>query len=149
MIDYFNLLLPWHWYLLGLVLLILEVIGLAGFMLGVSAAAFITGIWLWLMPELHWHMQLLIFAGFGVGLSVAYWRWFKKFNLATDQPLLNNRAAYLIDQTFPLNTAIENERGRIQVGDTFWQVRCKAPLKAGDIVKVSDVDGMVLIVVPA
>lgn len=140
--------MPWHWFLLGLVLLVLEVIGFAGFMLGVAAGAFITGASLWLDPSIHWHIQLLIFAVSGVALSVAYWRWFKKFNLTTDQPLLNNRAAHLIGQRFPLNTAIENDRGRIQVGDTFWQVRCNAALKAGDIVKITSTDGMDLIVVP-
>ena len=140
--------MPWHWFLLGLVLLILEVVGLAGFMLGVAVGAFITGTWLWLDPSIHWHFQLLIFAVSGVVLSVAYWRWFKRFNLATDQPLLNNRAAHLIGQRYPLNTSIENGRGRIQVGDTFWQIRCNAMLKAGDVVKITGAEGMDLVAVP-
>ena len=142
----FELLAPWHWAVLGLVLLVLEVIGFAGFMLGVAAAAFVTGFALWLNPELHWHWQLGIFSVLGVSLSVGYWHWFRNFNQRSDRPLLNNRAAQLIGQQYPLSTDINNGRGRIQVGDTLWQVHCDAELKAGDVVLVTGVEGLDLLV---
>ena len=60
-------------------------------------------------------------------------------------PLLNERAARLIGQTVTVETAIENGKGRVKVGDGVWNARGPdAP--SGAQVRVVGADGTCLTV---
>jgi len=54
----------------------------------------------------------------------------------SDEPDLNQRAAQLVGRTLVLADAIEGGRGRVQVGDTLWQVE-GPDLPRGTEVKVA------------
>lgn len=136
----------WAWVVLGLFLLIAEAFGAAGFLLGAAAAAVIIGFTVVAYPNMHWHYQFLGFGGLAFGLSVIYWKFFRKFNDETDRPLLNNRAAQYVGKHYKLEKAIESGSGKIQIGDTLWSVVSKEDIPAGSKVEVVGVKGSALVV---
>ncbi len=146
MSEFFTELSPWHWLILGMLLLGLEVLGAAGFLLGVAFAALLQAVILFVAPDMAWHLQLLIFAVASVVFTLLYWRVFRRFNDRSDQPLLNDRAAQLIGRQVVLAGPIENGLGKIQIGDTLWRAQADANIPAGSKIEIIDSQGMVLIV---
>ncbi len=138
----------WHWLILATVLLIAEVSGAAGFLLGLAAAALLLAVMLVMEWVSDWQHQLLWFALFGVVFTLLYWMLFRKFNRSTTAPLLNDRAAQLIGRRIVLADALEAGEGRVVIGDTFWKVRSTSDLAAGTRVEVTGSEGMVLLISP-
>lgn len=144
-----ELLLPltaYHWLVLGLLLIVLEVFGFAGFMIGAAFASVIVGVSMFII-DIHWHEQLSMFAFLSVIFTVVYWKFFKSYNEnVSDNELLNNRAAQFVGNTYKLETAIENGFGKIKIGDTLWKVRSDIDMDVNNQVEVIGVDGMTLLV---
>ena len=135
----------WHWFVFGMMLMVLEVAGAGGFLIGMAVAAFAMAGLMFLAPELPWPWQIGLFALLSVGLTVLYIKVFKNFNQATDAPLINDRGAQLVGQFITLTEPINNGEGSVQVGDTRWRVKCEGNLPIGEIVQVADSEGMTLI----
>jgi len=138
----------WHWLILATVLLIAEVAGAGGFLLGIAAAALALAIMLVLEWVHDWQHQLLWFALFSVVFSLLYWFLFRRFNRATTAPLLNDRAAQLIGRRLVISEAIEAGEGKVMIGDTYWRVRCEDDLQPGQRVEVTGSEGMLLLITP-
>ena len=135
----------WYWWVIGLVLLVAETFVPGAIFLWMGVAAGITGAALSLAPEMSIETQLLIFSVISV-VSVVVWRVFlHKEDSPTDQPSLNQRSAQYIGRTFTLSEAIENGVGTVTVDDSRWNVR-GSDMAAGSKVKVTAVDGVILIV---
>jgi len=137
--EWLNQLTHWHWIILGLVLLITEAFGAAGFFLGAAIGALLTGIIVGLIGDVHWQVQVILGAVLASTASVVYWRFFRADLQTSDRPELNHRTAQFIGRRFKLDTTIEFE-GRVQLGDTFWRVRCDGVLEAGTHVVVESAD---------
>lgn len=135
----------WHWASLGVLLLIAEILGAAGFLIGSAIAAFLMAAIMVLAPELNWKWQLTIFASSAIVFSIIYMKRFASFNEETDQPALNKRAALHIGKKVSLMEDTSNGMGRVQIGDTFWKVKCNKDLSTGELVTITDADGMTLI----
>lgn len=67
------LLTPWHWLIIGLVLLIIELFSGSGFLLWLSIAAGIVSLFLWMFPHLLISYQVIIFAVVGIISAVSWW----------------------------------------------------------------------------
>ena len=81
----------WQWWILAVILVIVELFVPTFFALLVAIAAFVTGIALFLIPNMQWEYQVLIFAILSV-VIVVVWRYFHDKNpTETDEPLLNRR----------------------------------------------------------
>ena len=133
----------WHWFVLGLVLLIAEVLLPTGFFLiWVGAAALIVGALAWTVPALGWQLQLLLFGVMSVA-SFFVWRRFSPGNPASDQPALNRRGHSYVGRTFTLTVPIVNGFGTLHVDDSQWRIS-GADAGAGTQVKVVAVDGATL-----
>lgn len=133
----------WHWWILAVILVILEVISPAFFFLWLGIAAGGVGALLWLMPDLSWKIQWLCFSGFSLASLGVWHRMLKKQPTATDRPTLNRRSSQYIGRTFLLSEPIANGTGRIRVDDSSWKVSGPdAPL--GSTVRVVGVDGTIL-----
>lgn len=133
----------WHWFIMAIVLIVLEMFLPGASFLWIGIAAALTGGLLWLMPNLEWTTQVLIFAVLSV-LSVLAWRsWAKKNPVHTDQPALNRRGEHYLNRVFTLDEAIVNGVGKIRVDDSTWKVE-GADCVAGSKVKVVGVDGVIL-----
>ena len=134
----------WHWFILGLVLLIGEALGAAGFLLGAAVGCVITGLVVWVAPGLiegglGWKAQFLIGAVFSIICSLVYWSKFRASKQENERPELNQRSQQLIGRKLTLKQDVDFE-GRMQIGDTFWKVTCDDSLKAGDKVEVIAAD---------
>jgi len=135
----------WHWLILGLVLLILEVFAPTVFFMWLAIAAGIVGVALALFPDMGWQIQLVLFSVLSV-VSVAAGRsWFSRHPIKTDQPTLNRRGEQYIGRVFTLDEPIVNGAGKIRVDDTTWKIR-GGDCSAGARVRVTGVDGTLLLV---
>lgn len=116
---------PWSWWILGLVLLGLEILVPGVFLLWIGLAAIAVGalsLALWDMAIWSWQLQLLTFAVLSV-LSALIGRKVSSANTESDQPMLNRRVEGLIGRTATLEEPISEGSGRIRLDDTTWIVR--------------------------
>lgn len=144
--EFLGSLEPWHWLSLGMLILILEVLGAGGFLLGIGVSALIVAAVLAVFPGLVWYWQFILFAVLSIAITLGYWKKFRRFNNKTDQPLLNSRTARLIGRSVSLLTPIQNGTGKVQIEDALWTVTCKDDLPQGSIVDIVGADGMTLLV---
>ncbi len=141
----------WHWFILGLVLLMGEALGAAGFLLGAAVAALLTGILVWASTAfvdggIQWQGQILSWTTLAIVCSLLYWKRFRESEQISERPELNHRSQQLVGRTLILQQDV-NFEARIQFGDTFWKVRCDEPLKAGDKIEVVESDVSTLTIV--
>jgi membrane protein implicated in regulation of membrane protease activity len=138
----------WHWWALGGLLVIVEVLAPGYMFLWFGVAAGLVGLLLAVWPGLGLSFQLLLYAGL-LFLCAFGWRWYRRLRpVVSDQPELNRRGAQYLGRRFELVAPIVNGRGRIKVGDSSWVV-AGPELPTGRIVEVVGVEGAVLQVLPA
>ena len=147
MMEFMISLGSWNWFIIGLVLLGVEVLVPGFFFLWIGISALIIG-FSTLLISWPWQVQML---GFAV-LSVASAYFGKKMfgyadDIASDDPHLNRRGSRLHGRTFTLTEAIEQGTGRVKVDDSVWRVT-GPDTPAGMSVRVTGVDGTTLIVEP-
>ncbi|MBV8802278.1 MAG: NfeD family protein [Gammaproteobacteria bacterium] len=143
--DLFTHLTLWHWFIFGIILLVLEVlIGSNGFLLWVGIAAELVGICLWIFPSLSINIQLFSFAIFVLFAAIS-WRYYLKHHpIKTDRPTLNRRNEQYIGRVFTLESPVINGMGKIIVEDSTWRVRCP-DTPAGTQIRIVGVEGVILI----
>jgi len=112
----------WNWWLLALILLVVELLAPGFFFLWMAAAGFVTGCLLLLIPVLDIKLQVSIFSVLSV-VAITLWKLYdKKHPIITDHPLLNKRGQQYIGRVFSLYKPIENGEGKIKVDDSIWKV---------------------------
>jgi len=135
----------YHWALIGIALVILEIFapGAVFLWLGISAGV-VAGILL-IVPGLEWQLQFIIFALLSLVLVFIGRTIFRNHSKHTGDPTLNLRGKQYLNRTLVLEEPIVNGVGRVKVDDTIWRV--KGPdCDQGATVRVTDVDGTILIV---
>lgn len=141
----------WAWWVLGIVLLILEVLLPGVFLVWIGIAAIITGalsLLLWGEAFWVWQVQWLVFAVLSLVAAVLGRRIVSSSDTASDQPYLNQRGQSLVGRTATLEHPIAEGRGRIRLDDTMWSVQ-GPDLPIGTRVRVTASNGRDLTVEPA
>ena len=136
------------WLVLALVLGGAELLAPGVFLIFLAIAAAATGAICWAMPDVPLIAQL---GSFGVWSAVTVAigrRWYRDFPTDTDDALLNDRAARLLGTVVTVAEPIVHGRGRVTLGDSVWLARGPES-EAGARVRVTAVDGAVLVVEPA
>jgi inner membrane protein len=132
----------WYWWVLALVLLIIELLAPGFFFLWMAASGFVTGCLVLLIPAISMNGQIFVFSILSV-IAIGVWKFYvKKHPIESDHPLLNKRGAQYIGRVFDLYEPIKNGRGKIKVDDSIWTVEgedCDMAVK----VKVIRVNGTV------
>ncbi|EPG3108427.1 NfeD family protein [Klebsiella aerogenes] len=133
------------WLTLGGLLLAAEMLGSNGYLLWSGVAGVITGLLTWAIP-LSWEWQGTLFA---VLTLLAAWLWSKwlRKRMRQQRPAdaqLNQRGQQLVGRRFTLDSALENGRGHVRVGDSSWPVLADEDLAAGCKVEVVAVEGITL-----
>lgn len=142
--DYVVGLGVWNWFILGGLLLLIEVIAPGTFMLWLGLSAIVVGL-VSLLIVWPWQMQLAAFGALSI-VSILVWRRFSpKLDEVRPQPFLNRRAQGFVGRAFTLEKPIVDGSGGVKIGDTIWQVR-GPDLPAGTRIKVIDADGATLVV---
>ena len=138
----------WHWFILGIVLTIVEVAAPGVVFLWLGIAAGVTGLIMLAVDGLTWQIQTLLFAGLSVVSVVSGRLWLRRHPTATDHPMLNRRGEQHIGRVFTLDVPIVNGVGKIRVNDATWKVTGEN-LPAGTRVKVIAAEGTILRVEPS
>jgi len=133
----------WHWWVLGVLLIILEILSPAIFFLWMGISAGVVGLLVLLMPTMGWETQILLFAAFSVA-SIVIWRHYLKLHpIQSDQPQLNRRGEQYVGRRFTLDEPIVNGQGKIRVDDTTWKITGN-DCPEGTHVHVTGVAGVIL-----
>ncbi|THB70987.1 MAG: NfeD family protein [Gammaproteobacteria bacterium] len=121
--DFFTTINHWHWLILAVTLVILEIFvsGFVLFWLGIAAA--IVGVCLAIYPGMDWETQVIIFSIFSVVSIVLWFKYGKKQGAEeSDRPTLNKRGEQYIGRIFTLNEPIVDGVGKIRVDDSNWRI---------------------------
>ena len=140
----FEVITFWHWLVLALLLLILEVTANIGWFLWLGIAAVATAVIAWLLPNLVWEAQLFIFCVISLLNTVFWWFFLRKKPIKTDRPTLNRRAEQYVGQKITLKSPIRDGIGQVTLADTIWAVKAEHDIDSGEKVEVYSVDGTVL-----
>jgi membrane protein implicated in regulation of membrane protease activity len=112
----------WYWWVLALILLVIEILAPGFFFLWMAVSGFITGCMVLLIPAASMNMQVMVFSVLSVA-SIIVWKFYgKKHPTESDHPLLNQRGSQYIGRVFSLYKPIENGEGKIKVDDSIWKV---------------------------
>ena len=138
--EWINDIIYWHWLILAVALIILEILMPGAYFLwmGISAAA--VGGAMFIFPEMPLLIQILIFAVLSVITVMIYKTHKRKNPVVTDEPALNRRGEQYIGRNFTLSEPIVNGMGKVKVDDSTWKVT-GIDMDAGATVRVVAVDG--------
>lgn len=132
------------WAAFALLLFAAEAMAPGAFMLWLGFAAAAVFLLVLLVPlEIPLLAQVAAFVALGFVSIQVYRRWFRKRERPSDQPALNRRTAALVGRVVPLERAIVDGRGRVQIADAYWDV-AGPDLPAGALVRVVGGDAMTL-----
>lgn len=137
----------WNWFIIGGLLLALEVMLPGTYMLWLGLAAIATGLIGFILP-VGWQFLVVVFAVLSVISVLLGRRFYPTVITETDKPFLNRRADAFVGRVFTLEEPIVSGAGRVRVDDTTWRVT-GPDCPAGTKVRVERADGATLIVAPA
>ena len=129
------------WGAAALLLFAAEALAPGAFMLWLGLAAVVVFIGVLVVPGLSLLVQVAAFVVLSFVSIQVYRTWFRGTERASDQPMLNRRAAQLVGRVVPLESGIVNGRGRVQIADALWDVS-GPDLPAGAPVRIASVEGM-------
>jgi hypothetical protein len=137
----------WHWIVLGIVLLLLELAVPAFFLVWFGLGALIVGVILLAMPALAFAWQVLIWIVFSIAFI---WLWFKVFKPGFYKTRAGmSKGAVIGEIGLVIRDIRPFEKGQIRfqkpvLGDEVWESIADKEIKAGERVKVLEVEGNIL-----
>jgi membrane protein implicated in regulation of membrane protease activity len=136
----------WSWFILGVVLLAVEVMAPGTFILWLGLSAILVGL-MSLVIVWSWQAQVATFAVLAVASVIVWWRFGRRPapDEAGDQPFLNRRVQAFVGRIFTLDKPIIDGAGTVKIGDTVWRITGPESA-AGSRVKVVRADGPMLVV---
>lgn len=132
----------WHWWMLAVALVILEIFAPTFFALWLGISAFLTGLALFLMPEMQWEYQVFLFAVLSIASIIAWRYYYNKNPIATDEPLLNRRGEQYVGRVITLKKAIIDGQGKVNVDDSTWKIEGE-DCPGGTKIKIISVNNVV------
>jgi membrane protein implicated in regulation of membrane protease activity len=140
-------LLWWHWMVLGIVLVLLELAVPAFFLVWFGVGALIVGFAVLAVPGLSFAWQVLVW----IACSVLFiWLWFKVFKPGFHKTRAGMSKGALIGEIGLVIRDIRPfEKGQVRfqkpvLGDEVWESLADEEIKAGERVRVLDVEGNIL-----
>ncbi len=115
------------WLIAALVLGIAELAVPGVFLVFLAIAAAVTGVAVFVLPDLPVAAQLAAFAVWSAVTVLIGKRWYRDYPVEGGDPMLNDRSARLVGQVVVVETAIVGGSGRVLVGDGSW------PARGGDV----------------
>lgn len=133
----------WHWLFFGIALLLLEVLGVGGILVGAGCGAILLASVLAVVP-MSWQLQMVLFGVFALLGTIIFWTFFRVRSADNETTKLNNRLAQLVGVRVSLMTNIKGGRGKVQIQDALWTVSCQEDLPMGTLVEVTGYDDAIL-----
>ncbi len=134
----------WAWFIIAVVLLGLEMMAPGVVFLWIAIAAGVIGGIVFVMPDLTWEVQFIMFAVLSI-ISVFMGRTFIKRNpIETEDVTLNHRGHQYVGNSYILLDDMDNGKGKVRIGDSNWAVEGEFDGKKDEKVRVTGVDVTVL-----
>ncbi|WP_428643871.1 NfeD family protein [Roseibium sp.] len=135
---------PWSWFVLGLILLGLEIVapgtiflwfGLSALVVGAVALAF----------GFSWQVLVTLFLVLSLASLLIGRRMMTRLASEKGDPGLNQRGSRYIGREFTLTKPLSEGAGNLSIDDTIWRIT-GPDLPAGTKVRVDAIDGARLVV---
>lgn len=135
---------PWNWFLVAVVLFILETMVPGVHFVWFGVSAFVVG-FLALVTGVEWQWQVIAFGVISILSVFLVRKYARPDRAASDLPDLNVRGRQYIGRSLVVEQAIQNGRGKVRVGDSLWAAE-GPDVPAGTRVTVTSARGTVLVV---
>lgn len=135
---------PWNWFIVAVVLLVMETIVPGVHLVWFGLAAIVVG-FLALATGIAWQWQVIAFGIISVAAVFVVRKYARPDAAPSDLPDLNERSQQYVGRSVVVEQAIQNGRGKVRVGDTLWAVE-GPDTPAGGRVTVTGARGPVLVV---
>jgi len=142
--------LPWHWIVFGIALVISEIFFATFFILWFGTAAIVVGVLLYITPDLSFTWQISLWTFVSAVLAFGWFKYLKPLSIDKTKAGLSKEAIMgEIGQVLVVPTA--DKRGKLRfpapiLGADEWIIISQDDLSIGDRVSVLDVSGNCLIV---
>lgn len=142
--SFFASLGVWNWFVLGAVLLAVEILAPGTFFLWFGLSAILVGA-LSVFVDWPWQGQIVLFAALSIASVLAWRRFGRTAGEQSDRPFLNRRAEGFVGRVITLEKPIVDGAGTVRIDDSVWRVRGPdAP--AGSRIRVVGAEGALLVV---
>ncbi|MCC7487923.1 MAG: NfeD family protein [Burkholderiales bacterium] len=137
-------LLWWHWIVLGIVLMLLELAVPAFFLIWFGAAATVVGLLLAVFPGIPLAWQVIVWIA---GSVVLIWLWFRIFKRGYYRTRAGMSKGSLVGEVGLVTKNIRPyEKGQIRLqkpvlGDDLWEALADEEYRVGDRVRILDIEG--------
>jgi len=141
----------WHWWALGAVLIGIEMLIPSTWLVGPAASAALVGLAALIAPVLNDEAQIILFAVAAAGLTFVWQRRVRRHPPERSPLRLNRRAHALVGRRTALTTLLPSAGGEaLKLDDTVWRARPADgnPIPAGATVEVVGAEGSLLLVRP-
>ncbi|MFW1755323.1 NfeD family protein [Acinetobacter wanghuae] len=143
---------PWHWFVLGVVLILSELVLPAFAALWFGVGAILVGVLFWMFPSMGIILQVLIWIFFSVLCTVAWFKYIKPLSTDKTKAGLSREATIgQVGMVIQVNLAHDQIKVRFPMpvlGSDEWNCRTLKTVQVGDRVRVVDILGNELVVQP-
>ena len=135
---------PWTWFILGLLLLGLEIVAPGSIFLWFGLSALAVGV-VALVFDPSWQVLVSIFLVLSIVSLLIGRRMMRRLASESGDPGLNQRGSRYIGREFTLQKPLSEGAGSLSIDDTIWRIT-GPDLPAGTKVRVESIDGARLVV---
>ena len=143
---------PWHWFVLGVALILSELILPAFAALWFGVGAILVGVLYWLFPSMSSNLQIIVWIIFSVLCTLAWFKFIKPLSTDKTKAGLSREATIgQVGMVIQTNLAREHIKVRFPMpvlGADEWDCRALTSVQVGDRVRVIDILGNELVVQP-
>ncbi|MDQ8936786.1 NfeD family protein [Acinetobacter rudis] len=143
---------PWHWFVLGVALMLLELILPMFAALWFGLAALIVGIIVLLFPQMSFAVQIWIWIILSIGCTVLWFKLIKPLSVDKTKAGLP-REATIGQVGIVIQIGLMHDQVRVRftlpvLGADEWNCRSLQSVQVGDRVVVTDISGNDLVIKP-
>ena len=143
---------PWHWFVLGVLLILSELVLPAFAALWFGIAAIMVGVLLWLFPMMGFTTQLVIWIVLSILCTLLWFKFIKPLSIDKTKAGLSREATIgqvgMVIQIHMEHDLITVRFPMPVLGSDEWNCRSLEPVRVGDRVRVVDILGNELVVKP-
>lgn len=141
---------PWHWFVLGILLILSELILPAFAALWFGIAAVIISILVWLFPSMGLPTQIILWVVLSISCTVVWFKFIKPLSVDKTKAGLSREATIgQVGMVIQIGHEPELVKVRFQLpvlGSDEWNCRTLSSVQVGDRVRVTDILGNELVV---
>ncbi|MDU4394279.1 MULTISPECIES: NfeD family protein [Acinetobacter] len=141
---------PWHWFVLGIILMLSELILPAFAALWFGIAAIIVGALLWLFPIMSLNIQIVMWIILSILCTILWFKFIKPLSIDKTKAGLSREATIgqigMVIQVGLTHDQVVVRFALPVLGADEWNCRSLSPVQVGDRVRVVDIMGNDLVV---